>query len=200
LRLVAHRHSPSQEFNLKYHRSSLLAVLAAATSLAGCGASNQTMGGLLPAAAQAAESVSDRDQAFVAMVSQGGLFEVKAGSLAAEQGNTQDIRDQGATEAHDHELVGDKLKSICQAAGIPIADTLNEQFQKRLDGLRALSGSAFDAAYLREMDDIHRKDGAAFRVEAKQGSNPALRAFAAETHRIVLRHLGEVHAASAAKQ
>jgi putative membrane protein len=183
---------------LKHHRSSLLAVLVAATGLAGCGASNQTMGGILPAAAQAAEPVSDRDQAFVAMVSQGGMFEVKAGGLAAEQGNTQDIRDQGATEAHDHQLVGDKLKSICAAAGIPIADTLNEPFQKRLDDLKALSGGAFDAAYLREMDDIHRKDGAAFRVEAKSGTNPALRAFAAETHRIVMRHLGEVHAAGAA--
>jgi putative membrane protein len=183
---------------LKHHRPSLLAVLVVATGLAGCGASNQTMGGILPAAAQAAEPVSDRDQAFVAMVSQGGMFEVKAGGLAAEQGNTQDIRDQGATEAHDHQLVGDKLKSICAAAGIPIADTLNEPFQKRLDDLKALSGSAFDAAYLREMDDIHRKDGAAFRVEAKQGTNPALRAFAAETHRIVMRHLGEVHAAGAA--
>jgi putative membrane protein len=185
---------------LKQHRLSLLAVLFAATSLAGCGASNQTMGGLLPAAAQAAEPVSDRDQAFVAMVSQGGLFEVKAGSLAADQGNTQDIRDQGATEAHDHQLVGDKLKSICQAAGVPIADTLNAQFQKRLDDLKGLSGSAFDTAYLREMDDIHWKDGAAFKVETKQGTNPALRAFAAETHRIVLRHLAELHAVGAATQ
>jgi len=185
---------------LNHHRSRLLAVLVAATSLAGCGASNQTMGAFLPAAAQAAEPVSERDQAFVAMVSQGGLFEVKAGALAATQGNTQDIRDQGSTEAHDHQLVGDKLKSICSAAGIPIADQLNDQFQKRLDDLKALSGSAFDAAYLREMDDIHKKDGAAFRVEAKQGGNPALRAFAAETHRIVLRHRGELHAASAATE
>ena len=148
----------------------------------------------LPGAALAADTVSAADQSFVAMVSQGGMFEVKAGQVAADQGSTQDLKDQGSTEAHDHQLVGDKLKSIATAAGIQIADSLNSQFQKELDDLEALSGSAFDAAYLRDMDDIHKKDGAAFAKEAKSGTNPDLRAFAAETHRIVLRHLGELHA------
>jgi putative membrane protein len=150
--------------------------------------------GVLSPATDAADATSAADQSFVAMVSQGGMFEVKAGQLAADQGHTQDIKDQGSTEAHDHQLVGDKLKSIASAAGIQIAGALNPQFQKELDDLRALSGSAFDAAYLNDMDDIHKKDGAAFATEAKSGTNPALRAFAAETHRIVLRHLGELHA------
>ena len=145
-------------------------------------------------AAHAAEVASATDQAFVAMVSQGGMFEVKAGQLAAEQGSTQDIKDQGTTEAHDHQLVGDKLSAIAKGAGIPIADSLNPEFQKKLDDLKALSGTDFDKAYLIVMVDIHNKDGAAFAKEAKSGTNPDLRAFAAETHRIVVRHLGELHA------
>lgn len=144
--------------------------------------------------ARAADAVSAADRSFVAMVSQGGMFEVKAGQLGAEQGAAQDIRDQGNTEAHDHALVGDKLKSIASAADIEIGDTLNPQFQKKLDSLKALSGEAFDAAYLREMEDIHAKDGAAFAKEAQSGSNPKLKAFAAETHRIVERHIGELKA------
>jgi putative membrane protein len=147
--------------------------------------------------AHAADSVSTADRAFVAMVSQGGMFEVKAGQLGAEQGHTQDIKDQGATEAHDHQLVGDKLKSIATEAGLQFPDALNAQFQKELDDLKALSGSAFDAAYLRDMEDIHAKDGAAFAKEAKSGSNAKLKAFAAETHRIVLRHIGELKALGA---
>lgn len=164
---------------MKQHLSALLMVAAASA---------------LPLAAHAAETVSATDRAFVAMVSQGGMFEVKAGQLAAEQGSTQDIKDQGATEAHDHQLVGDKLSSIAKGAGIPVADSLNESFQKKLDDLKALSGPAFDAAYLSSMDDIHNKDGAAFAKEATSGTNPDLRTFAAETHRIVVRHLGELHA------
>ncbi|GLQ98268.1 DUF4142 domain-containing protein [Dyella mobilis] len=164
---------------MKQHLSALLVIVAASA---------------LPLSVQAAGNVSATDRAFVAMVSQGGMFEVKAGQLAAEQGNTQDIKDQGATEAHDHQLVGDKLSSIANGAGIPVANSLNATFQKKLDDLKALSGSAFDTAYLNSMDDIHNKDGAAFAKEATSGTNPDLRAFAAETHRIVVRHLGELHA------
>ena len=150
--------------------------------------------GLVTLPAEAADTASAVDKAFVGMVSQGGMFEVKAGQLAADQGSAQDIKDQGATEAHDHQLVGDKLKSIASADQIDIADTLNAKFQKQLDDLKALSGPAFDAAYLRQMLAVHDADGAAFAKEAKSGTDPKLRAFATETHRIVVRHIGELRA------
>ena len=152
----------------------------------------------VPLAAHAADAVSAADRTFVAMVSQGGLFEVMLGQVAAESGGTQDIKDQGATEAHDHGLVNDKLKSIATEAKIDMAAALNTDFQKKLDSLKALSGPAFDKAYLTEMEDIHAKDGAAFATEAKSGANPQLRAFAAETHRIVERHIGELRALGSA--
>jgi putative membrane protein len=150
-------------------------------------------------AAYGDDTLSAADRSFVAMVSQGGMFEVKAGEAGAKQGSTQDIMDQGTTEAHDHKLVGDKLKSIAAANGIKIADSLNAEFQKKLDSLSALSGAAFDAAYLSDMEEIHAKDGAAFAKEAASGTNPALRAFAAETHRIVVRHIGELKASGPKK-
>jgi putative membrane protein len=134
--------------------------------------------------AHAAEAVSAADRAFIAKVSQGGM---------------QDIKDQGATEAHDHDLVGAKLTSIANSAGVQFPTTLNAQFQKELDDLTALSGTAFDAAYLKDMEDIHAKDGAAFAKEAAGGTNPDLRSFAAETHRIVVRHIGELKALGPAK-
>ncbi len=157
-------------------------TLLAAAALAAC----------LPA--RAADPASPADRAFVAMVSQGGLFEARAGAIAASQGNTEDIKDQGTTEEHDHELVNGKLKAIADKAGIPIQPKLNQQFERQYDELKSLSGPAFDAAYLRDMEDIHAKDGAAFAKEADTGSNPALKSFAAQTHRIVLRHIGELKA------
>ena len=146
------------------------------------------------APAAVADAVSAADRAFVAMVSQGGMFEVKAGQLAAEHGSTQDIKDQGETEAHDHALVGAKLKSIATADGLAFAGTLTAKFQNQLDGLAALTGPAFDTAYLRQMEAVHDADGAAFAKEAVAGGDPKLRAFAEETHRIVVRHIGELRA------
>jgi putative membrane protein len=149
---------------------------------------------LSPVGAIAAESFSDTDKAFVAKVSQGGMYEVELGKLAETKGTTRDIKDQGNTEAHDHKLVGDKLKSIVIANGMKFPKSLNAEFQGRLDKMKALPASKFDAAYVKDMQAIHDADGAAFANEAVSGSNPALKAFAAETHRIVLRHLGELGA------
>ena len=144
-------------------------------------------------AAAADTGVSAKDRAFVAKVSQGGMFEVQASKLAADKATAQDVKDIGNTEVHDHTLVGDKLKSIASSVGLTFPDTLNADFQGQLDHLGSLSGTSFDNAYIASMDRIHAKDGAAFAVEARTGRNSELRAFAAETHIIVLRHIGALH-------
>jgi putative membrane protein len=146
-------------------------------------------------AARAADTAfSDADKAFVAKVSQGGMYEVALGKVAENQGMRQDIKDSGTTEAHDHMLVGDKLKSIMEANGMAFPTQLNAEFQARLDKMTALPPEKFDEAYLHDMIKIHDADGAAFAKEARSGTNPDLKAFAAETHRIVERHLGELGA------
>lgn len=151
--------------------------------------------GLMPLSSVAADNgVSDVDRAFVAKVSQGGMYEVEASKVAAEKAARQDIVDIGFTEVHDHQLVGAKLRSIAASAGIDVESMLNAGFQQRVDRLRSLSGKAFDNAYIKEMELIHAADGEAFAEEAVSGRHPALRAFAAETVLIVKRHLGSLHA------
>jgi putative membrane protein len=142
----------------------------------------------------AEDSFSAADKAFVAKVSQGGMFEVELAKVAETKATTQDLKDQANTEEHDHTLVGAKLKSIMEANGLEFPTALNAEFQARLDKLSSLSGAAFDASYLRTMEEIHHIDGAAFKQESTGGSNPDLKSFAAETYRIVLRHLGELGA------
>ena len=55
-------------------------------------------------AANAADSFSDADKAFVAKVSQGGMYEVELGKLAETKALTQDLKDQGNTEARQVEV------------------------------------------------------------------------------------------------
>lgn len=160
----------------------LASALAATLSLATIGAG------------YAAEQVSDDDKAFVAKVSQGGMYAVGLGTVAETEGARQDIEDQGNTEKHDHMLVGEKLKSIATGAGLPFPYAPNAEFQARLDRMRGLSGTAFDSAYVKDMKAIHDADGAAFAKEAEEGTNAGLKALAAETCRIVRRHLGELGA------
>ena len=134
------------------------------------------------------------DQSFVAKVSQGGMFEVQAGKLAADKGSTQDVRDFGVMEAHDHSLVGDKLKANVGVEKLSFSSQLNPEFSGKLKHLQSLSGPAFDQAYLSDMATLHAADGAAFAKVAQTGETAGMRAFGAETHRIVQRHIGAIQA------
>ena len=145
--------------------------------------------------AVAADS-SPVDLAFVAKVSQGGMFEVEASKLAERKAMAQDVKDFAASEVHDHTIVGDRLKAVSAREGIAFPSKLNAEFQGRVDRLAALAGHSFDVAYMREMADIHAKDGAAFAKEANASPMPDYKAFAAETHAIVMRHIGAIHGAA----
>ncbi len=148
--------------------------------------------------AQAA-TASEQDKAFVAKVGPGGMYEVMLGKLAETKGAAQDIKDQGNTEAHDHALVGDKLAAAAKDAGIAVPDKLTPEFQEQYDKISKLSGAAFDSKYVSDMKKVHAGDGAAFKKEAEEGSNPALKSFAAETYKIVQRHIGELDAKTSLK-
>ena len=149
----------------------------------------------LGATAAFAASATPSDRAFVAKVSQGGMFEVAAGKLAESRGSTQDVRDFAAMEVHDHTLVGNRLQAISSSEGLAIDPAPNAEFKGKLAHLASLTGRAFDAAYLGDMAALHDADGAAFAKEAGDGGSPAYRAFGMETHRIVQRHIGAIHGA-----
>lgn len=140
-------------------------------------------------------AATDADRAFVAKVSQGGMYEVAASKLATRKGSTQDVRDFAVAEVHDHTLVGDKLKKMAGAAGIEFPHPLNAEFSAKLKKLDATQGAAFDEAYMADMAMIHDADGAAFATEGKDSMDAGLKGFAEETHTIVLRHIGAIHGA-----
>lgn len=133
------------------------------------------------------------DTSFVGKVSQGGAYEVAASQYAVIHAQAQDVKDLAVTEVHDHTLVGNKLKKISAVAGLTIAPTLNDEFQQRLAKLKSATPAGFDAAYLADMKSIHDKDEKLFAQESNEGTG-GFKAFAAETDRIVKRHIGALNA------
>lgn len=137
----------------------------------------------------AVDPASQTDRDFVAKVSQGGLYEVEAGKVAAARGTTPVIKDLGVLESHDHEGVGKELKRIAAATGVPIAPGLNAEFTERLNKLKAVPADQFDSLYVQDMKQIHNKDEGLFVQEAQAGT-PAYRTFAHQTAVLVNAHLG----------
>jgi putative membrane protein len=142
--------------------------------------------GSVPLAAQAA---SQADRAFVAKVSQGGLYEVEAGRVAAMRGSVPAIRNFGVLESHDHEGVNRELKRIAGTTDVSIAPGLNAEFSQRLAKLKAVPAAQFDSYYIADMKQIHNNDEGLFTQEAEDGSSP-YKLFAQQTAILVKAHLG----------
>jgi putative membrane protein len=136
-----------------------------------------------------AQQASPADRAFVAKVSQGGMYEVEAGKVAAMRGTTPVVRNFGVLETHDHEGVGANLKRVANASGVTFAATLNPEFSARLAKLKAVPADQFDAFYWDDMKQIHNKDHGLFEQEAKEGT-PSYHQFAHQTAVLVAAHLG----------
>ena len=139
-----------------------------------------------------AAPASETDKAFVGKVSQGGAYEVAASKLAEQMATSQKVKNLALTEVQDHDQVNMKLKKLAAAHQIPIAPKLNDEFQQRLDKLKAVSGPAFDAAYITDMQQIHDKDEKLFAQENIDGSAD-FKPFAYETDNIVKRHISALH-------
>jgi putative membrane protein len=147
---------------------------------------------ILAPMARAEEHASDADKAFVAKVSQGGMYEVEASKLAEQRAAAADVKDIATTEVHDHEGVNKRLKTIAESAGLAVAPELNSMFASRLAKLGAVKSEDFDAAYIDDMKQIHDKDEKLFAKEAEEGTGQ-FKAFAHETDQIVKRHIGALH-------
>jgi len=149
-----------------------------ATALVGCGM-----------VVLAAEPASQIDREFVAKVSQGGLYEVEAGRVAAMHGMEPAIKDFGVLESHDHEGVNSELKRIAGMTGVSITPGLNAEFSQRLAKLKAVPADQFDAYYVADMKQIHNNDEGLFVQESENGS-VSYKQFAHRTAVLVKAHLG----------
>ena len=136
-----------------------------------------------------ATPASQADHDFVAKVSQGGLYEVEAGNVAALHGTAPVVKNFGVLETHDHEAVNRELKRIAASTGVTIKAGLNPEFSQRLAKLKAVPADQFDAFYVNDMKQIHNTDEGLFVREAEEGSAP-YKAFAHATAVLVKAHLG----------
>ncbi len=136
-----------------------------------------------------AADVAEADKTFVLKAAQGGMTEIQLGQLASEKGTSSDVKSFGAQMVTDHGKASDELKSIAKAKGIVIPDKLDAKHQAMVDKMTALSGAAFDKAYVDGMVMAHKKDDMLFSKEASSGSDADIKAFAGKTDETVKMHL-----------
>jgi len=120
------------------------------------------------------------DRAFVLEAGPGGLAEVELGRLAAQKGQSADVKRFGQRMVSDHSKANAELKKLAASKGITLPAEMNAEQKAERDKLAKLSGPEFDREYMSLMVEDHNKDVAAFQEEAKDGSDPDIKSFAAK--------------------
>jgi len=158
--------------------------------LMGCAQTQQAADTTVAAAkAQVNPTLSTTDAGFMTTATRGGLAEVQMGQLAQRNGRSPAVKRFGERMVADHTKVNQEMMALAQQKQITPPDTMGAEHQAMYDRLAALRGREFDRAYVQAMVADHREDVQAFQAEAQDGTDPDVKAFAAQQLPVLREHL-----------
>jgi len=140
-----------------------------------------------------------QDKMFLHKAAEGGMAEVRMGQLAAQKGNSDEVKQFGQKMVEDHSKLNNQMKPVADSLGVMAPRHLNKKDQAEYDKLSGLSGDAFDQEYISEMVRDHRKDLREFRREETGTSNPDLKVAVAQAEQVISQHLSMVQSMAQAK-
>jgi putative membrane protein len=132
---------------------------------------------------------AQKDKMFVHKAAEGGLDEVQLGQLATQRSNNPDVKAFGQKMVDDHTMLNNNMKPIADKMGVMVPDHLNKKDQAKYDQLSALSGDAFDKAYVADMVEDHRKDLREFKHESMTAADPQLKDATTNGSEVIAGHL-----------
>ncbi|HKC63031.1 MAG TPA: DUF4142 domain-containing protein [Pyrinomonadaceae bacterium] len=126
-------------------------------------------------------SLSSDDRSFMTEAATGGMAEVELGRLAAQKGQSADVKKFGQRMVDDHSKANDELKQLATRKDVTLPTDLTSEQKNEKDKLSKLSGAAFDKEYMSAMVEDHDKDVKAFQDKAKDAKDADLKAFVTKT-------------------
>jgi len=132
---------------------------------------------------------SATDTKFAHEAAIGSLMEVEMGKVALEKASNEKVKQFGQRMIDDHTKASDQLKTVAAKKSITLPTELDAKSKGMMDKMSAMSGAAFDKAYMKDMVNDHKKDISEFQKEASNGSDTDLKGFASQTLPILQEHL-----------
>jgi len=132
-------------------------------------------------AASTGGALTSDDRQFMADAATGGMEEVELGRLAAQKGQSADVKKFGQRMVDDHSKAGDELEQLAARKSVTLPAGLKDEQKEEKDKLSKLSGAAFDKEYMKMMVDDHDQDVKDFQTEAGSGGDADVKAFASKT-------------------
>ena len=129
------------------------------------------------------------DKAFVKKALEGNVAEVEMGKLALQKSNDDQVKQFAQRMVDDHGKMLDELKPVAEQMGVKAPEGPSKGQMKSMEKMKALSGDAFDQAYIKDMVKDHKKDDSDFKLEAQSTQNPQLKQLVMQSDQIIESHL-----------
>jgi putative membrane protein len=138
---------------------------------------------------QGAPGQSAMDKMFVTKAMQGSLAQVQLGQLTLQKSNNDQVKQFAQRMIDDHTKLNEQMKPVAQQVGAQVPTQLSKGDRKTIAKLQALSGSAYDQAYIKDMVKDHKQDLSDFQTEASSGQDQTVRDAANQGSKVIAGHL-----------
>ena len=133
----------------------------------------------MPVAARAQSTdVSDQDKTFLTGQQQTNLAEIALGKTVMEKATNEKVRSLASDLVAGHQAVSELNTALSQKLGITPPTEPSAEQKATAEKVTALSGAAFDLAYVNAQVEGHTKSLAKANTEITSGSNADVKAFA----------------------
>jgi putative membrane protein len=139
------------------------------------------------------------DKEFVKKALEGSMAEVQMGQLALQKSNDDQVKQFAQRMVDDHGKMVEQMKPAAEQMGVKVPEGPSKSQMKSMDKMKALSGDAFDQAYIKDMVKDHKKDDSEFKQEAQSTQNPQLKQLVMESDQIIESHLQQIQQIAQAK-
>jgi putative membrane protein len=132
---------------------------------------------------------SAMDKMFVKKALQGGMAEVQLGQLTLQKSNNDQVKQFAQRMIDDHTKLGEQMKPVAQQLGVSDPNDVSKKDKSTMAKLQALSGPAYDEAYIRDMVKDHKQDLSDFQTEASSGQDQTVKDAANQGSKVIAQHL-----------
>lgn len=138
-------------------------------------------------------TVDDKTHTFMKDAAEAGMAEVEIAKLANDRAANPRVKNFAEMMIKDHTAANNDLMTIARDKSVTLPSTLGDH-QDDLEDLSKKNGAEFDKAYMKAMVNGHEEVVSDFEKCAQNGTDPAVKTFAAQKLPILRKHLDSAKA------
>jgi putative membrane protein len=129
------------------------------------------------------------DKIFVKKAMQDSIAEVQLGQLTLQKSNNDQVKQFARKMIDDHTKLNEQMRPVAQRLGVEIPTEVSKKDKSLMSKMQALSGAAYDQAYIKDMVKDHKQDLSEFHMEASNGHGPSVKDAATQGSKTISEHL-----------